>query len=111
GAARELVREPVVRDRVDQLVAGQDLVERALYRDGIARVTALRVGAESDLDLRPVVEQQVGGEVAERMTRPDGVLAETVAAGPEPDLHSTRRLPQRDRRLLALRQSGFELDG
>ena len=53
GAARELVGEPVVRRRVDDLEAGDELVERALQRLAVVGVDDGGVAAEADQELEP----------------------------------------------------------
>ena len=93
-----------------ELVAGEDLVDLALQRRRISRIATLRIAAEADLELRAVVEQELGVEVAERMARPDRVLEHVAAAGAEEDLDPTRGLPGGDPLLLAFRQPGLELD-
>src|SRR5262249_54334068 len=92
GAACVLVRGPVVCSCGDELVAGQDLVERALHRGCVARVAPLRVDAEADLELRAVPEQRLRVEIAERMAGPDRVLAQLGAAGADEDLRAARPL-------------------
>ncbi len=53
-ALGELVGQPVVRGGAQQLVAGEDRVQLALHGRQVAGITARRVGAEADHELRAV---------------------------------------------------------
>ena len=52
-------------------IARQDRLEVALHAGQVRRVARSGVATEADQQLRPVVRELLGRQVAERMTRPD----------------------------------------
>src|SRR5436190_20099107 len=78
---RELVLEPIVRRRVEQLIAGQDRRELALEPQEITRVAPLGIRTEADQQLSSIVEYLLGGEVSERVPGPDRVLVYRLPPG------------------------------
>src|SRR5256885_15121514 len=90
GSQRELVGEPVVCGRVEQLVARNDRVELALHRRQVTGVALCGIEPEADHQLRLATEQRLGGEIPERMTRTDRILQARRAPRPAEELYSPR---------------------
>ena len=96
--------------RFDRMSIAERLDELALDRCDIGGVAAFGVGAKPDQKLRPVVEQHLCVEVAERMARPNRVLDQRLAARVDEDLDAARGLAERNRLEFGIVQLGGELD-
>ena len=111
GAARELVGQPVVRRRVDDLEPGNEPVERALHRDAIVGVDGRGVATEPDQELAAVRQEPVGHEVAEGMTWRDRVDAARLSPNPQPQLYPRDAWPSAMASRLAAESSSKRMCG
>ena len=110
GAACELVGQPVVGGRIDDLEPGRELVERALHGRAVVGVDRGRVAAEADEQLAAIREQSVGHQIAEGMAGLDGVDATRAPLDPQPQLDAAGRLTEGDGLALGGREAVVESD-
>ena len=76
----------------------------------VGRVAELGIAAEADHQLRPVADQDLAVQIAERVAEADRVLEHVLAARVDHHLDAAAGLAELDRPALVLRQLRAELD-